>query len=210
MKLIFPASNVQLSSFMIPLFTRFTHFTAATFEGFGISHHNCINTTLNLKDSCRKFHHLLLILWHSTCNTDFNCSVWPLPCNKPLPCDSTCCWILIRAGGESRFYFLSVFPLWHLKQVYINKIIFSSADKMSSSTCHTVLLNTGVHMPMLGFGTHKLASPDVHQAVDAALAAGYRSFDSATVYQNESALGEALKKLLPKYGLTREDVFITR
>uniref|UniRef100_A0A674NF13 Protein phosphatase 2 regulatory subunit B'beta n=1 Tax=Takifugu rubripes TaxID=31033 RepID=A0A674NF13_TAKRU len=83
-------------------------------------------------------------------------------------------------------------------------------DKMSSSTCHTVLLNTGVHMPLLGLGTDKLVSPDiVHQAVDAALAAGYRAFDSATVYQNESALGQALKKLLPKYGLTREDVFIT-
>ncbi|TNM93563.1 hypothetical protein fugu_001739 [Takifugu bimaculatus] len=82
----------------------------------------------------------------------------------------------------------------------MNKITFSSADKMSSSTCHTVLLNTGVHMPLLGLGTDKLVSPDiVHQAVDAALAAGYRAFDSATVYQNESALGQALKKLLPKY-----------
>lgn len=66
-------------------------------------------------------------------------------------------------------------------------------------------------MPLLGLGTYKLVSPDiVHRAVDAALAAGYRAFDSATVYQNESDLGQALKKLLPKYGLTREDVFITR
>lgn len=68
--IISPASNVQLSSFMIPLFARFRHFTAVTFEGFGISHHNCINATLNLKDSCRKFHHLLLILLHSTCMKD--------------------------------------------------------------------------------------------------------------------------------------------
>lgn len=93
----------------------------------------------------------------------------------------------------------------------MNKITFSSADKMSSSTCHTVLLNTGVHMPLLGLGTNKMVSPDiVHQVVDAALAAGYRAFDSATVYRNESHLGQALKKLLPKYGLTREDVFIIR
>lgn len=80
----------------------------------------------------------------------------------------------------------------------------------SSTTCDTVLLNTGVHMPLLGLGTHKLLPADVHQAVDAALAAGYRAFDTATVYQNESDLGQALKRLLPKYGLTREDVFITR
>lgn len=79
-----------------------------------------------------------------------------------------------------------------------------------SSNSHTVLLNTGAHMPLLGLGTDKLMSPDVHQAVEAALAAGYRAFDSATVYRNESDLGQALKKLLLKYGLTREDVFITR
>lgn len=79
-----------------------------------------------------------------------------------------------------------------------------------SSNSHTVLLNTGVHMPLLGLGTDKLKSPDVPQAVEAALAAGYRVFDSATVYKNESDLGQALRKLLPKYGLSREDVFIIR
>lgn len=66
-------------------------------------------------------------------------------------------------------------------------------------------------MPVLGLGTYKLCgSEDVFRAVDAALAAGYRSFDSATVYRNEADLGRALRELLPKYGLTREDVFITR
>lgn len=80
-----------------------------------------------------------------------------------------------------------------------------------SSSSPTVLLNTGDQMPLLGLGTFKLVSAEtVFQAVDAALAAGYRSFDSAAVYHNEADLGEALKKLLPKYGLTREDVFITR
>ncbi|XP_075890247.1 glyoxal reductase [Nelusetta ayraudi] len=81
---------------------------------------------------------------------------------------------------------------------------------MSSSTSPTVLLNTGVQMPILGLGTYKLVGPEnVYQAVDAALAAGYRSFDSAAVYRNEADLGRALKELLPKHGLTREDVFIT-
>lgn len=86
---------------------------------------------------------------------------------------------------------------------------FLSAQ-MSSSTS-SVPLNTGVQMPLLGLGTYKLLTPEnVHQAVDAALAAGYRAFDSAAVYQNEVDLGRALKELLPKYGLKREDVFITR
>ncbi|XP_042370124.1 uncharacterized oxidoreductase YtbE-like isoform X2 [Plectropomus leopardus] len=80
----------------------------------------------------------------------------------------------------------------------------------SSSTTPSVLLNTGVQMPILGLGTYKLVdSEDVFKAVDAALVAGYRSFDSAAVYGNEADLGQALKKLLPKHGLTREDVFIT-
>ncbi len=66
-------------------------------------------------------------------------------------------------------------------------------------------------MPLLGLGTYKLQGPaDVYRAVDAALAAGYRAFDSAAVYRNEADLGRALKELLPKHGLTREDVFITR
>ncbi|KAM3590587.1 uncharacterized protein V6R79_012227 [Siganus canaliculatus] len=79
-----------------------------------------------------------------------------------------------------------------------------------SSPEPTVLLNTGVQMPLLGLGTYKLFGPEaVHRAVDAALAAGYRAFDSAAVYRNEADLGHALKELLPKHGLTRADVFIT-
>ncbi|XP_028330373.1 uncharacterized protein LOC114480442 [Gouania willdenowi] len=84
------------------------------------------------------------------------------------------------------------------------------ADPMSSSTIPSVVLNTGVQMPLLGLGTYKLTGSDaVSDAVDASLAAGYRAFDSAAVYRNENDLGRALKELLPKYGLTREDVFIT-
>ncbi|XP_041635141.1 uncharacterized oxidoreductase YtbE-like [Cheilinus undulatus] len=80
----------------------------------------------------------------------------------------------------------------------------------SYSTNPSVLLNTGVHMPILGLGTYKLTAPeDVYRAVDAALVAGYRAFDSAAVYDNEAEMGRALKELLPKHGLTREDVFIT-
>ncbi|XP_004079738.1 uncharacterized protein LOC101172196 [Oryzias latipes] len=81
---------------------------------------------------------------------------------------------------------------------------------MSASLPPSVALNNGLQMPLLGLGTYKLSGPEeVHSAVDAALAAGYRAFDSAAVYRNEAHLGRALKQLLPKYGLTRKDVFIT-
>ncbi|KAM4721262.1 glyoxal reductase-like [Rhinophrynus dorsalis] len=65
-------------------------------------------------------------------------------------------------------------------------------------------------MPLLGLGTFRLRGQEnLLQAVDAALACGYRSFDTASVYRNEGDLGRALQQLLPLHGLTRSDVFIT-
>lgn len=74
----------------------------------------------------------------------------------------------------------------------------------------SVLLNTGTRMPLLGLGTFRLQSQeDTYNALDAALAAGYRAFDTAAVYRNETHVGHALRSLLAKHGLSREDVFIT-
>lgn len=47
------------------------------------------------------------------------------------------------------------------------------------------------------------------RVIDYALAAGYRFFDTALMYGNETYLGNAFEKLLVKYKLTREDIFIT-
>ncbi|KAK9509229.1 hypothetical protein O3M35_006587 [Rhynocoris fuscipes] len=73
-----------------------------------------------------------------------------------------------------------------------------------------VKLNCGTDMPVVGFGTYTIRGPRIiYNAIDAALAAGYRSFDTATSYENEEDIGRALKDLLPKYNLKREDIFIT-
>jgi len=65
-------------------------------------------------------------------------------------------------------------------------------------------------MPLMGFGTFKVTGGEtIGSVVDAALKVGYRFFDTAQVYQNEAELGEAFETLLPKYGLTRADIFIT-
>lgn len=42
-----------------------------------------------------------------------------------------------------------------------------------------------------------------------ALAAGYRHFDTAVVYRNEEQIGSALKELLLKYKLRRDEIFLT-
>lgn len=71
-------------------------------------------------------------------------------------------------------------------------------------------LNDGHGLPLIGFGTYLITGQsDIARVVDEALKAGYRSFDSAACYDNEVELGIALKQLLPKYNLTRKDIYIT-
>lgn len=70
----------------------------------------------------------------------------------------------------------------------------------------SVTLNNGVEMPMLGLGVYKTVDKnEMQEAVNAALDAGYRSFDTAQLYQNEDLLGEAIKNT----GIGRKEVFIT-
>lgn len=74
---------------------------------------------------------------------------------------------------------------------------------------HAVLYN-GHRMPLMSVGTYKINSKEeTFSVVDNALRLGYRSFDTARVYNNEQHLGPALTHLLAKHHLTREDVFIT-
>ena len=68
-------------------------------------------------------------------------------------------------------------------------------------------------MPVLGLGTaaDPLPGPDtVVRAVLEAIELGYRMFDTASVYQTEEALGEAISQALG-LGLikSRDEVFIT-
>ncbi|KAL5112918.1 hypothetical protein TcWFU_009333 [Taenia crassiceps] len=64
-------------------------------------------------------------------------------------------------------------------------------------------------VPCIGFGTYKLTAEDVGPAIDAALATGYRHIDCAHLYQNEEAIGNALKSWIDDRKIKREDLFIT-
>lgn len=68
-----------------------------------------------------------------------------------------------------------------------------------------VELAGGVTMPLLGFGTSPLSGEVAVETIGWALEAGYRHLDTATGYDNEAEVGDALRKS----GLPREDVFIT-
>jgi 2,5-diketo-D-gluconate reductase A len=76
---------------------------------------------------------------------------------------------------------------------------------MQTATIPTVTLNNGVEMPILGFGVFQVAAAETEQVVGDALAAGYRSLDTAAAYQNEEAVGRAIKAS----GVPREDLFVT-
>ncbi len=70
----------------------------------------------------------------------------------------------------------------------------------------TVVLNNGVKMPIVGLGIFQVDDLKVcEQTVLDALEIGYRSIDTASAYQNEEAVGNAIKKS----GIKREDLFIT-
>lgn len=66
-------------------------------------------------------------------------------------------------------------------------------------------LRGGVQLPLVGLGTWKLRGDAAREAVTAALAVGYRHIDTATMYGNEEAVGQALAT----DGVDRDDVFLT-
>lgn len=70
----------------------------------------------------------------------------------------------------------------------------------------TIQLSNGVEMPILGFGTYQITDPiEAEQAVITAIQAGYRLIDTAQIYLNEAAVGQAITKA----GVDRKDLFIT-
>lgn len=69
-----------------------------------------------------------------------------------------------------------------------------------------ITLNNGVQMPMEGFGVFQVTDQAVcEQAVADAISVGYRLIDTASAYENESAVGAAIAKS----AVPREDLFVT-
>lgn len=54
-------------------------------------------------------------------------------------------------------------------------------------------LSNGTSMPMLGLGTYRLLEEDAYEIVLKALELGYRHIDTAMIYENEEAVGRAIK-----------------
>lgn len=66
-------------------------------------------------------------------------------------------------------------------------------------------LNDGNQIPKLGFGTYKLRGTAGVFAITSALQHGYRLLDSAVNYENEGAVGEAIKRSK----INRDEIFVS-
>lgn len=70
----------------------------------------------------------------------------------------------------------------------------------------TITLANGVEMPRIGYGVFRMKEHEgAYNGVAEALKAGYRAIDTAAIYQNEEAVGQAIKDS----GIAREEIFVT-
>jgi diketogulonate reductase-like aldo/keto reductase len=70
----------------------------------------------------------------------------------------------------------------------------------------TYVLENGVKIPKIGFGTWQIANGKVaYEAVRCALKNGYRHIDTAKAYQNEKSVGKAVRES----GIKRSEIFVT-
>ncbi len=84
--------------------------------------------------------------------------------------------------------------------------VFGAANKyLVSPSSQIVTLNNGVQMPILGFGTLYLTGSVGEKCIADAISVGYRLFDTATIYDNEDAVGAGIKRS----GINREELFVT-
>lgn len=71
---------------------------------------------------------------------------------------------------------------------------------------NSIYLNTDKEMPLLGLGTYKATGTgEAESAIAAAVQAGYRLIDTASVYKNEESVGKGIAAC----GVPRKDLFIT-
>ncbi|MFJ9383559.1 aldo/keto reductase [Peribacillus sp. NPDC101481] len=74
----------------------------------------------------------------------------------------------------------------------------------------TTTLHNGVKMPWFGLGVFKVEEgPELVNAVKVAIKHGYRSIDTAAIYENEEGVGQGIREGLKEAGISREELFVT-
>jgi diketogulonate reductase-like aldo/keto reductase len=73
------------------------------------------------------------------------------------------------------------------------------------SVTPTYTLHDGSTLPAIGFGTYPLRGREGVEAIASAIRIGYRLVDTAVNYQNETEVGEALRRA----GVPRDELWVT-
>jgi diketogulonate reductase-like aldo/keto reductase len=76
---------------------------------------------------------------------------------------------------------------------------------MANYNIPSTKLNNGITMPLLGLGVYDMYQKQAEQAVETALEIGYRLIDTASMYENEKEIGNAIKNSAVK----RAEIFLT-
>lgn len=69
----------------------------------------------------------------------------------------------------------------------------------------TLMLNNGVEVPQIQLGTWLINNDDVRKVIRQAINVGYRAFDTAKDYGNESDVGKGIWNS----DVERSDIFLT-
>jgi len=72
----------------------------------------------------------------------------------------------------------------------------------------TITLSTGASLKQIGLGTWLSKPHEVENAVEIAVKNGYRHLDLAMIYENQTEVNAALKKVIPSV-VKREELFLT-
>ncbi|MFA9205052.1 MAG: aldo/keto reductase [Burkholderiaceae bacterium] len=78
-------------------------------------------------------------------------------------------------------------------------------NKALSNQMNNTKLNNDITMPLLGLGVYDMYKAEAERAVEDALTIGYRLIDTASMYENEVEIGNAIKNS----GINREELFLT-
>lgn len=74
----------------------------------------------------------------------------------------------------------------------------------------TTTLHNDVKMPWFGLGVFKVEEgPELINAVKNAIKHGYRSVDTAAIYENETGVGKGILEGIKAASISREDLFVT-
>ena len=76
---------------------------------------------------------------------------------------------------------------------------------MAQADDKTIVMPSGLRMPLTGLGTWEAAKGQVGAAVAAALEAGVRHIDCAPVYRNEKEVGDAIARA----NIARDELWVT-